>query len=129
MCVSHADNYGAGQGQDSFIGVDPITINGGANNPVTALQSATNISRSDSVVTVPIWDGAILCGLGACTQRVVGFMQLGIRQVNQAIPALPPPLNLGSVDAVILNVAGCGNATGTPIRGSGDSPIPVRLVR
>ncbi len=33
-----------------------VTINGGSSNPNSSLQGATNISRSDSVVTVPVFD-------------------------------------------------------------------------
>lgn len=131
QCLIHADDYGSNQGQDSFeftgIG-DPMTIDGGYNNPNPQLRSIDNISRSDSVVTVPIWDGNGACNPGVLCPpfKIVGFMQLGILRVRR--PALGI-LGSGRIDARILNIAGCGSASGTAISGGGGSPIPVRLVQ
>jgi len=135
MCLIHANGYGDGQGQDSFNVPgrgNPITIDGGANNPDVYLQSATNISRSDSVVTVPIWDGNGLCSPGTgvlpvCSPfTIVGFMQLGVQRVQ------PGLLGASEIDGVILNVAGCGDADGvgtTTVSGGAVAPIPVRLIQ
>jgi len=103
----------------------PPAITGGDNNPQSTLVGVNNLSRSDSIVTVPIWDGDLVCvqAITCTAPRVVGFMQIGLQQVD------PPILTNGTIRGVILNLSGCGNATGTPIQGSGDSPIPVRLVR
>jgi len=128
MCLIHANNFSPppNQGQDTFnvtgIGA-PTTVTGGDNNPDTSLRGVSNISRSDSIVTVPLWDGTNLCPSGPCTSfNIVGFMQLGIQAVRKP--------SKGVVDAVILNVSGCGSATGgTPISGGGVSPIPVRLIQ
>ncbi|HEY4902270.1 MAG TPA: pilus assembly protein TadG-related protein [Candidatus Sulfotelmatobacter sp.] len=121
-CLTHASDYGLGNGQDvlNAPGV-PTTLTGGSNNPDPALQGRADVSRSDSVVTVPIWNGDLLCinGVNCADFQIVGFMQLGITDVQSN----------GNIDAVILNVAGCGSATGTAIAGGGTSPIPVRLVR
>ena len=129
-CLIHADGYGSDQGQDSFdfggIG-DPMTIDGGYNNPNPALQDVDDISRSDSVVTVPLWDGSLLCSALICPPKIVGFMQLGIVRVRR--PVLPLGLVAGPIDARILNVSGCGMAAGTAVSGGGTSPIPVRLVQ
>lgn len=127
-CLIHSAADGLGQGQDIFTPVpgDPISIEGGSNNPDVNLQSKVNISRSDSVVTVPLWDGAVpALGLTLAPPRVIGFMQLGITNTG---PGLLPILT-SSMDAVILNVSGCGTATGTPVSGGKSSPIPVRLVQ
>lgn len=143
-CMIHATDYGANKGQDEFnfsaIGT-PITIDGGGNNPNPALQGATNVSRSDSVVTVPLWDpAAALCNPGnagplpRCTSFTIsGFMQLGIKQIDQGVLGVTP----ATIQAVILNVSGCSSSTGTSITGGASStsspgpssPIPVRLVR
>ena len=106
--------------QDCFMPGPPVTIQGGISNPNPALQSRANISRSDSVVTVPVYDGSSQpCPTGTpCTVTVIGFLQLGIQDVDP----------FGAVRAIVLNAAGCGSSTGTPISGGGVSPIPVRLV-
>jgi hypothetical protein len=127
-CLIHADNIGPSLGQDTFnpVAGAPVTITGGYNNPNSALRTATSISRSDSVVTVPVYDGAILslnlCQSTTCDQtaQVVGFLQLGIQSVD----------NSGNLSAVILNAAGVNPAnSGNPVRGGGVSPIPVRLIQ
>jgi hypothetical protein len=127
QCLIHASGKGTGRGQDVLTpSPPPITIAGGDNNPNPALQGATNISRSDSVVTVPIYHSANvnLCPGGACTGTgtIVGFLQLGITQ--NVLGA-----GNGQVEGVIMNVAGCNTgAGGTPVSGGGVSAIPVRLI-
>jgi putative Flp pilus-assembly TadE/G-like protein len=102
----------------------PVIINGGQSNPNTALQNVSNISRSDSIITVPIVDGTSdLCN-PSCSSgpnpQVIGFLQLGIEYVTT------PDAEIG---AVILNAVGCDPAaTGTAVSGSGVTPIPVRLI-
>jgi hypothetical protein len=109
-CLIHASGSGpANTGQDSFVGT---TITGGSNNPNPALQGVSNISRSDSVITVPV--------IGAGTPLpIVGFLQLGINYVD----------GLGNIDTVVLNTAQLDPASiGTPITGAGTSPVTVRLI-
>jgi hypothetical protein len=128
QCLIHASGQGPGLGQDvltpSGVGAPPVTIEGGNNNPNPALQGPTNISRSDSVVTMPIYHSLInvnLCPGGTCTGTgtIIGFLQLGIQE-NSAP---------GQVKGVIMNVAGCNpGAGGTAVSGGGVSPIPVRLI-
>jgi hypothetical protein len=128
QCRIHAGGPGLNRDQDVLLPTagtaPPITIEGGNNNPNPAFQGATNISRSDSIVTVPIYHllgGPDLCPSG-CSQigTIVGFLQLGITQSVGAS---------GNVEAVIMNVAGCNTgAGGTPVSGGGVSPIPVRLI-
>ncbi len=91
QCLIHAANQGPSLDQDQLLpnggapnGSAPITIGGGNNNPNPLLQGVTSISRSDSIVTVPIYHnagGPNLCP-GGCNQTatIVGFMQLGITQ-------------------------------------------------
>lgn len=127
MCLVHAEGIGPNRGQDNFNSLGPglpETIDGGFDNPNPALRTAVNISRSDSVVTVPLWDGnpdPLYCMLAPCPDTIVGFMQLGITQV----------LGPSDIEAVILNVSGCGSAAGgsQAVAGGGVASIPVRLVQ
>src|SRR5262249_48380053 len=92
-CLIHADAAGSGNsGQDtinpSVVGA-PVTITGGYNNPNLMFRTGTNISRSDSVVTVPVYNdaGAAPCsgpgGSVTCNQlQIIGFLQLGIQYVS-----------------------------------------------
>jgi hypothetical protein len=127
-CLVHASSASQiNSGQDIFsAGTTPVIITGGYNNPNLALQGVTNISRSDSVVTVPVYNGADLgCSNSGCTNTatVIGFLQLGIQDVY-------PSGGTVAMDAVILNASGCdpGN-TGTPVTGGALSPVPVRLIQ
>lgn len=126
LCLIHADRTGINRGQDKFCNNapvpgcssgSPISIDGGDNNPDPGLQGQNDISRSDSVVSVPVFNS---CG-SHCpnTVRVVGFLQVGIARIR----------NAGPLRVVILNVIGCGSTSGTPVSGGGVSPIPVRLVQ
>ncbi len=125
-CLIHASDDGPGQGQDQFSVSDPSTITGGLNNPAT--PNIENISRSDSIVTVPIYDGTPLCNPG-CTfsSKVTGFLQLAVRSTTHTIGP--------QVDAVILNAVGCTQTLvnawppTNPIDLGSASPILVRLVR
>ena len=135
QCLIHAGSPGQGLtlGQDVLTDSSvPVTITGGDNNPNPLLRGVTNISRSDSIVTVPIYHkvgSADLCP-GGCNQTatIVGFLQLGITQnVPNANP--PGPAANGKIEGVIMNVAGCNSgAGGTPVSGGGVSAIPVRLI-
>jgi hypothetical protein len=131
----HAKADGLGNGQDTItINSDGTwTITGGSNNPNPALVGKT-VTNSDSLVTVPIFNGdpSQIQREGGSTVKIVGFMQMFIQSVKR---------NGTSVDitAVILSVTGCGSRTGTcgtsgggsggGTVGSGGSFIPIRLVR
>lgn len=134
MCLIHSAGGGLGQGQDVFASSSlgsPYVVSGGDSNPDPALRGAISISRTDSVVTVPLWDGNPLCPGALCQSfNIVGFMQLGITEVDPPVLGLPVP-TLSAIRGRILNIAGCGAAaTGAaPVVGVGDSPIPVRLVQ
>jgi Putative Flp pilus-assembly TadE/G-like len=132
QCLIHANSTGAGQGQDIFaepagLGT-PLEITGGDNNPNLSLRGATNISRSDAVVTVPLYDTVgggtplNLCRPGMFCNRdavVVGFLQLAITQANPN----------GVFQGKIVNAAGCNpTPTGNTVSGGGVSPVPVRLI-
>jgi hypothetical protein len=122
QCLIHANALGLAQGQDTFTaGPPPVIIGGGSNNPNSSMRLASSISRSDSVITVPVFNCP---AVGACDGTaqlpIVGFLQLGIQSV-------PVP---GDISVVVLNVAGCDPSNlGVPISGAGISPVPVRLTR
>jgi hypothetical protein len=126
-CLIHSDNEGLGNGQDQFSAPGtppPITITGGNNNPIPGLFSQ-QLGRSDSVVTVPLYDGItpVCTGAGVCTTTidVVGFLQLGVTQTVTFAPGGP------QVRAVILNAVGCNGALGGVVSGN-STPITVRLI-
>ena len=131
QCLIHAGGQGPAMGQDQLLpaggNAPPVTITGGDNNPNPALQGITSISRSDSIVTVPIYKGVgnpNICPGGVCsgTGTIVGFLQLGITENAAGAPN-------GQVKGIIMNVAGCNpGAGGTPVSGGGVSAIPVRLI-
>ncbi len=140
QCLIHTNTQGPSLDQDQLLpaggaptGNPPITITGGNNNPNPLLQGVTSISRSDSIVTVPIYHqaaGPNLCPAG-CTQTatIVGFLQLGITQNVPNATSPPGAVANGKIEGVIMNVAGCNTgAGGTAIAGGGVSPVPVRLI-
>ena len=123
QCLIHANAPGPPpQGQDTFTAVGfPVTIAGGSNNPNPLLRTAASISRSDSIVTVPVFNCP---AIGACDGTaqlpIVGFLQLGIQYYAAT----------GDISVVVLNVAGCDPSNpGFPISGAGVSPVPVRVTR
>ncbi len=101
----------------------PVMITGGTENPNPSLRTVQNISRSDSVVTVPVYDGLTdLCnGAGTCQNnvKIIGFLELGIRYIT----------NTGHIHAVVMNASGCNpTPVGNAVSGGGVSAVPVRLV-
>jgi hypothetical protein len=85
---------------------------------------------SDSVVTVPIYNGQSLSS-GGSTVTVIGFMQLFLQDAEHSGTS-------DYVNAVIMNVSGCpsgsvtsGGSGGTPssVTSTGGSPIAIRLIR
>jgi Putative Flp pilus-assembly TadE/G-like len=127
LCLIHAHTAGRNNGQDEFCNNaplpncspgSPISITGGDRNPDPGLQGQSNISRSDSVVTVPVFSP---CGL-SCTNgsvTVIGFLQLGIARVRIG----------GPLRAIVMNVIGRSSGASNPVSGGGVSPLPVRLVQ
>jgi Putative Flp pilus-assembly TadE/G-like len=123
-CLTHQSN---GQQPDSLSGTSPFTITGGSGNPNPALRGQT-ITASDSLVTVPIYNGSSSSscsdndeGGGGClvTATITGFMQLFIRNVDDDVQ--------GRVQTTIMNISSCGGSSDV-ITGGGLSPVAVRLV-
>lgn len=116
-------------GMDLF---DPAswTITAGSNNPY-GLTGA--IASSDSVVTIPVYDGTVLCPGSSCppttTVTIMGFIQLFIRYEDGS--------NSGNVLTYVMNVSSCvqgggGGSTGggtIAVSAGGSSPVPVRLIQ
>ncbi len=122
MCLIHRTN---GQ-PDSLNGSSPFTITGGNGNPNPALRGQI-ITTSDSLVTVPIYNGSTSSSCsdkdndGGClvTANITGFMQLFIRNVDDD--------DQGQVQTTVMNISSCGG-NNTVITGGGLSPVAVRLV-
>ena len=136
QCMIHAASDGPNLGQDVVVPPTPPavmpTIQGGNDNPDSSLIG-NNVSRSSSIVTVPLYTeniaGTPLCSGTNCSTSghtvVSGFLQLAITQTNASGAQL---------QAVILNASGCSPTSisnfgaVTPVSGSGYSPVPVRLI-
>jgi len=100
----------------------PFRIFAGSNNP-TGLGSTTQITASNSIISVPIFDSSASIPNDQNTHAVtiVGFLQVFVNDVDQ----------YGNVDVTVLNVAGCGNGASGDVSSSpifGSSPVPVRLI-
>ena len=119
-------------GMDIF---DPATwaITAGTNNPYGYTGQITN---SDSIITIPVYDGQVLCPGNSCpstlTVNIIGFIQLFIQYEDGS--------NQGNVYAYVMNVSSCaagagsgsGGGTGgggTTVSTGGSSPVPVRLIQ
>lgn len=123
-CLIHQQGS---SGQDMY---DPSTgvITGGWNNPYPG-QANQPISTSDSIVTVPLYDGHTLCPGGSCPSQdsitVLGYLQLFIEGESH-----------GNVSAYVMSVIGCpssgttsnGSTGPTPLGGSGSTAVVVRLI-
>jgi Putative Flp pilus-assembly TadE/G-like len=128
-------NESNGAGMDVVnTSTSPFQILAGNNNPLVlsgsiAVNSA--VSTSDSVVTLPLYDGVQLCPGSSCpstvTVNTVGFMQIFVK--DETSPQ-------GTVEAYILNITGCvpggsggsGGGSAGEISAGSAAPIPVRLI-
>jgi Flp pilus assembly protein TadG len=106
-------------GRDSLkTDVYPYEILAGFGNPLGV--NGKVITSSNSIVTLPIYDGAVVTPASPSV-TIVGFLQVFIDTVN---------LN-GTMWVHVLNVAGCGNGQNTVVNAqplNGTSPVPVRLI-
>jgi hypothetical protein len=112
----HATGLGLGQGQDTIDvsgGTTPFPMSAGSNNPlVTAGVMATGalIQQSDSLVTVPVFDGADTNGViplapGGSKVTITGYLQMFITDVqHQGQDDI--------VTGIITNVMSCGAGRG-----------------
>lgn len=127
QCLMHTTING---NQDTFsITGPPVVITGGSANLNASFRNVTNISRSDSVVTLPVFQwqsfGNRPCPGGNCTalETIVGFLQIGVNNIDTSA-------NPGQLTGVILNAVGCNpSSTGNGITAGAVTPVPVRLVQ
>jgi hypothetical protein len=134
-CLIHqtaAGNITASSGQDSlnpFMLPEsyPFQILAGTRSPLVlsaGLTRGSPISTSPSIVSLPIYDetdpGVTLADGTSTNVTFVGFLQVFINVADQ----------FGNVNVTVLNVAGCGNGSGTPVGTAlvANSPVPVRLI-
>ena len=133
-CMIHSTSGTAdlGNGQDVIATGTPVVITGGTNSPNASLNGVVNISRSDSVVTVPVYAGGDPCpsnnSVSTCSAIVIGFLQIAVQGVV-TVP-IGGGLSRADIQAVITNAAGCNPANNGPaVAGGALSPLPVRLIR
>lgn len=113
----HASGLGLGQGQDTIDvsgGTTPFPMFAGSNNPLVAagvIAAGTQIvGQSDSLVTVPVFDGADTNGViplnpGGSQVKITGYLQMFITDVQHQ----------GSddiINGIITNVMSCGAGIG-----------------
>jgi Flp pilus assembly protein TadG len=122
-CLTGESGAGLYNGQDTLVTTSfPYQIQAGTANP-TGINGY--VTSSNSIVTLPIYDGARLAPNGNLAPvTIVGFLQVFINQVNAD--------TVNSLSVTVLNVAGCGNTAtanpnGTPFV-TGTSPVPIRLI-
>jgi Putative Flp pilus-assembly TadE/G-like len=134
-CLIHQGS-GNSSGQDTFDPTNWQMLSGGYYSPLN-----TVVTTSDSLATLPIYDGTIICpggstsANGTCTQQaninVIGFMRVFIKYVGSG---------QATVYAYVMSIVKCpsgsggagggggGGAGGGPIIGSAGSAIPIRLI-
>jgi len=146
----HASGQGLGQGQDTINtsgGTLPFPMFAGSNNPLVAagvIATGAQVVQSDSLVTVPIYDGLDSNGNiatpGGSQVVITGYLQMFITDV----------IHNGTddiIDAIIINVMSCGankggtcatggnqgaggggSGTGGTVTAGGAGFVPIRLV-
>jgi Flp pilus assembly protein TadG len=105
----------------------PLQIQVGNDNPARSPSLSSNdyITTSESMVTVPVYDGTVIPPTTTPGVNIIGFLQLFI---VRAWPGGGGP-KAGSFDVTIVNVSGCGSvATATPVYTGNASAVPVRLI-
>ena len=136
QCLINEGTSGIGNGQDYLApgpGAGPYTypfqiLAGGNSGLVSAgVASASQITSSPSIVSLPIYDSAAVSTLnavGTTPVTVIGFLQVFI---NSADDTTGNPTS-GYINVTVMNVAGCGNSSGGPPVALGTSPVPIRLI-
>jgi hypothetical protein len=115
----HATGQGLNQGQDTINitgGTTPFPMSAGSNNPLVKagiIATGSKIIQSDSLVTVPVYDGAALTP-GGSTATVVGYLQMFITDVvhNKTDDI---------ITAIITNAMSCGAGRGGTCAAGGNA--------
>jgi hypothetical protein len=127
-------------GQD-VLNPTTLQITAGTSNP--HYPAGTIITSSDSIVTVPLYDGHELCPGSSCGSSVtiVGFLQIFIKQTDNGGGGGGSCAGQGAVTAYVMAVSGCGMGGSSPTCdetgeggssgtvGTGGEFVPVRLVQ
>jgi hypothetical protein len=101
----------------------PLQIEVGNNHPLASSVLSANdlVTTSDSLVTVPVYDGAGPLVPGTPV-NIIGFLQLFI------VKSFPGGgAKAGEFQVTVVNVSGCGNSASAAPVASG-SAVPVRLI-
>jgi hypothetical protein len=132
-CLIHqgdTSNYTGPSGQDylnpfAAPGSFPFQMLAGSASPLVSagVGAGSPISTSSSLVSLPIYDntGPALSSGIQNNVTFVGFLQVFINAVDAN----------GDISVTVINVAGCGNGSGTPVSTTpviGNSAVPVRLI-
>ncbi|SRR5713226_4377399 len=147
----HATANGLGNGQDAIDasgGTLPYPMYAGSNNPLVVagiIANGTQVTQSDSLVTVPVFDGADTNGVvplnpGGSQVKVVGYLQMFIKDIIHSATD-------DMIDAIVIQAMSCGantggscgtggnagaggggSGTGGTVTAGGAGFIPVRLV-
>jgi len=132
-CVTHAATSN-GDRVDENTNPSPYTpfqFLPGDDNPIVqgtgSLGTATDVSVSDSLVTVPVFDTTAY-NSGVTSVNIVGFVQLFLNPEGDRVHGGGPQRY--KVHTMVTNIIGCGtSASGTPyVYGNGPSAVPVRLI-
>jgi len=147
----HASGQGLGQGQDTINvagGTQPFPMFAGSNNPLVqagVIASGAKVAQSDSLVTVPVYDGVDTNGgnpltAGGSQVKVTGYLQMFIQDVLHnstddiidviVLNAMSCGANTGGTCAPGGNqgAGGGGSGTGGTVTAGGAGFVPVRLV-
>jgi Putative Flp pilus-assembly TadE/G-like len=124
-CLIHQSG---GSGMDALNSSSPLSyplqIQVGSGHPLKGSVLSANdlVTTSDSLVTVPVYDGA--AAPGTSSVRIIGFLQVFI---DRSFPG-GGGWKAGEFHVTVVNVSGCGtSATGTAVASSG--VVPVRLIQ
>jgi hypothetical protein len=130
-CLIHEGSNGSGQ--DIVTDAAPFSITAGSLNPYFP-GGTSPITTSDSIVTVPLYNGTQLCPGNSCPSTVnvdvIGFLQVFVQNVDNG--------SQGTTYIKVMNAISCAGSSGGGSGGSGGgsggvssgggSPIPVRLI-
>jgi hypothetical protein len=112
----HATGQGLSQGQDTINvagGTLPYPMFAGSNNPLVlagVIASGAQIVQSDSLVTVPVYDGVDTGGgnpltPGGSQVKVTGYLQMFVTDVIHAGKD-------DIINAIVTNLMSCGSGSG-----------------
>jgi Flp pilus assembly protein TadG len=97
QCLIHESAAGPGNGQDTLLAASlPYQVQAGTANPIPGMTSTSVISSSNSIVSLPIYDGTPLTAAAQPPVNIVGFLQVFINYVDAN----------GNPNVTVLNVAG-----------------------